>query len=334
MPLALLLALSATSPACSDSEQAKDKGGEIDGNANGPGKDAQVGLDSGDGAADDAGGGNGSDAGAGSGDAGPVGNGQAEVCDGKDNDMNGIVDDVDVAGDGVCDCLNIATIGEIGPWSEGGGNVFKTWLDSRSPRPATELGDQVLTDELLARYQVIVILYAGTLRFNGYYGPTLLAHHTFSPDEVAAFQRWVTRGGGVMTTAGYTGDEAAEVANVNRLLAPMGAAYSTSRRDLYDYVTNWTAHPLTDGVMRINTDNGVEPDGPMGMSIAFDGSGRVALQVTQADQGRIAVWGDEWMTYDSEWADITDQQVSRFWLNILKWLSPSKICQVELPPLL
>src|SRR6476661_8641828 len=37
-----------------------------------------------------------------------------EVCDGKDNDGNGVTDDVDAQGDGVCDCLNIATIGEIG----------------------------------------------------------------------------------------------------------------------------------------------------------------------------------------------------------------------------
>ena len=55
-----------------------------------------------------------------------------EVCDGKDNDGNGITDDVDAQGDGVCDCLNIATIGEIGPWSNGG-NVFKEWLNARSP---------------------------------------------------------------------------------------------------------------------------------------------------------------------------------------------------------
>jgi hypothetical protein len=34
----------------------------------------------------------------------------AEVCDGLDNDGDGIVDDVDAPQDGVCDCLNLATI--------------------------------------------------------------------------------------------------------------------------------------------------------------------------------------------------------------------------------
>lgn len=93
-------------------------------------------------------------------------------------------------------------------------------------------------------------------------------------------------------------------------------------------------HPLSDGVTRIKTINGVEPDNTMGMSLAFDPSNRVALQVIQPEQGHVVVWADEWMTYDSEWADVTDQQVSRFWLNILKWLSPTKVCQVALPPLL
>jgi hypothetical protein len=44
------------------------------------------------------------------------------------------------------------------------------------------------------------------------------------------------------------------------------------------------------------------------------------------------VWGDEWITYDSEWQDVEDQQVELFWLNILKWLSPPMTCQVPIPP--
>ena len=33
--------------------------------------------------------------------------------------------------------------------------------------------------------------------------------------------------------------------------------------------------------------------------------------------------------------EVTDQQVSTlFWINILKWLSPPKVCQVPIPPTL
>jgi hypothetical protein len=58
----------------------------------------------------------------------------------------------------------------------------------------------------------------------------------------------------------------------------------------------------------------------------------VALQVAEPGDGRVVVWGDEWITYDSEWADVKGQQVELFWLNILKWLSPPKTCQVPIPP--
>ena len=85
-------------------------------------------------------------------------------------------------------------------------------------------------------------------------------------------------------------------------------------------------------VTKIRTDNGVQPAGTSATTLAKDEGGRVALQVTQADSGRVAVWGDEWITYDSEWSDTQDQQVDRLWLNLLKWLSPAKVCQVELPP--
>jgi hypothetical protein len=251
-----------------------------------------------------------------------------EVCDGIDNDGNGIIDDVDAQRDGLCDCLNIATIGEIGPWSDGG-NVFKTWLNSRSPTPAVELGDKVLSDELLAPFQIVVVLYASTNALSGN-GKTLAAHHTFSADEVAAFQRWVERGGGVMTTIGYTGDEASEVVNVNRLLAPFGMAYSATKLSEDGYVQDWVKHPVTDHVMKIYSANGVEPDGAKGVTLAHDASQRVALQVAQAKNGRVVVWGDEWITYDSQWQAVKDQQVERLWLNIFKWLSPPTTCQVPI----
>lgn len=252
----------------------------------------------------------------------------SEVCDGVDNDMNGGVDDVDVGGDGVCDCLNIATIGNIGPWG-GTGNLFASWIDQRSPLGATALGDQTLTDDLLRPFQVIVILYAATSRLDAN-GQTLEAHHAFSPEEAAAFQRWIEAGGGVMTTAGYLPDEVSEVANVNRLVNAFGVGYSTTNLNLDGFVQTWQPHPITSGISKIYTANGVDASGG-GLTLASDNSKRLALEVAEPGLGHVVIWGDEWITYDSQWQDVQDQQVERLWLNVLSWLSPVEQCQVPIP---
>ena len=256
-----------------------------------------------------------------------MGDGTPEICDGIDNDSNGIIDDVDAGHDGVCDCLNIATIGSIGPWSNGG-NIFKSWLDARSPLGAVPLADEEVTSDKLRKYQIIVVLHAATSAID--HNGITPAHHAFSDAEASAFGAWVQGGGGVMTTIGYTADEASEVVNVNKLLSNLGMGYSPTKLDLSGNVQDWLAHPLSDGITNIHTDNGVEPDGTMGMTIAHGGD-KVALQVAQADKGRVAIWGDEWVTYDSEWADVSGQQVEHFWLNLLKWLSPPTECQVPIP---
>lgn len=264
-----------------------------------------------------------------SGAGGGTGNGMPEVCDGVDNDANGIVDDVDAGGDGVCDCLSIGTIGHIGPWSDGG-DIFASWLNARTPQGAVALGNQVLTPELLAPLQVIVVLHVGTMEIE-HDDAVAPANHAFSAEEVAAFGAWVKSGGGVMTTIGYSGSEAEEVVNVNRLLGAVDAGYSVTNLDLGGYVTRWEPHMVTSGVRRIFTDNGVEPSGS-GTVVAYGAEDRVALRVHQPGEGHVVVWGDEWITYDSEWEDVQDQQVELFWLNILKWLSPPKTCQVPIPP--
>ncbi len=245
-----------------------------------------------------------------------------DTCDGVDNDGNGIIDDVDVGMDGVCDCLRIATLGAEGEW--GDGDIFATWLDSRSATGAANLGSRELTAALLEPYQVIVVQDVSVIG------------REYSDAEVAAFEQWVDAGGGFMTLIGYAGPD--ERANVNRLLSSFGIQYG-EQQILQKQggstvpVTEWVNHPTTDGVSLVGVDNGYPVDGPQGTVLASEGGFNMA-KVADAGEGHVFVWGDEWITYDSEWSDHPDYQVELFWVNILKWLSPEDECQVEVPPTL
>jgi hypothetical protein len=87
--------------------------------------------------------------------------------------------------------------------------------------------------------------------------------------------------------------------------------------------------------LNIKADKGSRPDllkHPTLTALAWDPTGDVALAVKDLGSGHIAMWGDEWITYDSEWQNLKDEQVERLWLNLFSWLSPANQCQVPIPP--
>jgi hypothetical protein len=251
-------------------------------------------------------------------------------CNGIDDDGNGIIDDVDANGDGVCDCLRVATLGRIGIW--GTGNIFTEWLNSRGAEPAVALGDQTLTPELLAGFQVIVALNASTLEMKSK-GVTYPGNHAYAASEVDALGGWVRNGGGFMTTIGYSSVEGTEIPNINLLLSPLGLGYDGTKLDTDGYVTKWAPHPTTDGMGTARIQNGVRPlETGAGTTVAWDEGNRASMRVAEVDGGRVVVWGDEWITYDADWSNTTSLNIELFWLNLLKWLTPPTECQVPIPP--
>ncbi|HEV8244918.1 MAG TPA: hypothetical protein VGP93_04090 [Polyangiaceae bacterium] len=255
-----------------------------------------------------------------------------DSCDGIDNDENGVVDDVDVGQDGICDCLKIATIGHMGIW--GSGNVFTNWLNTRGATAAADLGSQVLTPELLAPYQVIVALNLATftVRSKGVTYPAGIDHF-YTDAEASAMEGWIRGGGGFMGTIGYTYNEAGEATNPNKLLAFSGMAYSTTLTAANGFVKKWASHPTTSGMGVSQIVNGAEPVTTTGVTVGWDDGNHVALQVHEIDGGRIALWGDEWITYDELWQNSTDLDIELLWLNLIKWLTPPQQCQVPIPPI-
>lgn len=240
---------------------------------------------------------------------------QAEVCDGLDNDGDGEADNVDVQRDGVCDCLAIATLGR--PGRVGNGSVFGAWLDQRSNRGAARLGDAVLTPELLRSYQVIV-------------AEDLSLNHAYSNAEIDALEAWIRAGGGLLTLIGYASPT--ERANVNSVLTRFGLSYGPEQilqkmgANTVPIRTWLGPHPVVDGVMSVGVDNGYPVNGA-GVVFAREGSYDL-LRGLEVDRGHVLVFGDEWITYNSEWAQATEYQVERLWLNMIKWLTVARVCQV------
>lgn len=247
--------------------------------------------------------------------SGPLG--VETTCDGADDDSNGVVDDVDVASDGVCDCLTVATLGLHGEWGEG--DVVTGWMKNHFDTPVASLDGQPLTVERLAPYQVVIIRDVSTN-----HSPSL----SFSDTEVQALWSWVRDGGGLMTVIGYS--DATEVSNVNRLLEPYGVSYGSEQivqgQGAAVPVTEWFEHPLARGITQVGADNGYPAVGQATTVAAQDGFD-VGKAVTIGD-GHVLVWGDEWVTYEGEWSGDTSYQVDQFWKNVLRWLSRADECQL------
>ncbi|HEY8378652.1 MAG TPA: hypothetical protein VIK91_19295 [Nannocystis sp.] len=235
-----------------------------------------------------------------------------EICNEIDDDCDGIIDNVDVGGDGICDCLDIALFGNQGanPSSE-----FQTWLEAQGTQvDRISIDNTPITAEILADYDIIILDWLV---------------RTYTPEEAALIEAWVNAGGGLMSMTGHTNNNTV-VERPNSIIAPMGLSYNASAGFFNGPVTNWTPHPLTDGITSVSFYGGLYID------IADDGIGENTIigtlppgpvAVAQVRQnGKLFIFGDEWIEFDSEWQNIP--QIKKFWVNILGWLKPQNFCTV------
>ncbi|WP_434421279.1 hypothetical protein [Nannocystis pusilla] len=235
-----------------------------------------------------------------------------ETCNDLDDDCNGIVDDVDIGGDGICDCLNIAIFGNEGanPSAE-----FQAWLEAQGTQVDRISLDITPIDAVtLEKYDIVILDWLV---------------RNYSADEAAIIKTWVEAGGGLMSMTGHTNNQTV-VDRPNSIIAPMGLAYNNSQGFFSGPVTQWAQHPITEGITSVSFYGGLYVD------ITEDGvavnevigtlpQGPVAVGQTRID-GKLFIFGDEWIEFDSEWQQIP--QIKQFWVNILAWLSPQNFCTI------
>lgn len=236
-----------------------------------------------------------------------------EVCNDFDDDCDGNIDNVDVGGDGICDCLNIALVGNQGanPSAE-----FQDWLvaqgtqvDRISTNPA-----EVLDKGLLNKYDIIILDYL----IRGY-----------TAEEALTTQTWVEAGGGLMAMTGFTNQQFV-ADRPNSLIKPMGLSYNTSKGFFSGPVKAFAPHPITDTLTSISFYGGlfvdiVEDGVAMNQIIMTLPQGAVGV-VQDRGNGRLFIFGDEWIEFDSEWKNIPE--IKKFWVQTLAWLGPKDSCLV------
>lgn len=226
------------------------------------------------------------------------------TCNLADDDCNGFIDDVDVGGDGLCDCLSIGVIGEPGTLAS---SSFQAWLEARGTSVVRfGLDATPLTAGALAAHDVVIL-------------DRLTREYT--ADEAALLYAYVEGGGGVMSMTGYTGGGEDRL-RPNSLLAAIGISYVAELRN--GPVTSFATHPLTQGLTSVTFAGGYRVTGA-GVAVAHlaDGDAAIALEL---GNGRVYVWGDEWVQFDSEWS--TMPEIAQFWVNAIQWLGPRDRCVV------
>lgn len=241
------------------------------------------------------------------------------LCDGLDDDGNGLVDDVDVANDGFCDCLNIGVIGKPGFAPASNLGAFLSAQGTFVERTTLEDPLDIIDADFLSAYQVVLVEYLP---------------RDLTPDEVAALETFVrTRGRGLMTVIGFNfdnNDPGPERDRASAVLAPFELAYNGEYLIPADETLTFVpGHPTTAGVTSIPYRGGIEvieTANPANGTIVgtVEGGLRTGAIAKEIGSGRVLVFGDEWLTFDSEWNTVPD--VQPFWTNILSWLAPLDFC--------
>ena len=279
-----------------------------------------------------------------------------------------------------CQPVRILSIGQPAKYGANSGttdntDAFQAFMNSNTKGTATMQMLQTfthITDLDLSKYDVIILqaLYTNPYDPNGLW--------TYSAADAAALFDWVNnRGGAIIAMSGYFSDSTVEIVPLNQLLAPFGITYDGDNT----YTSNDCPNPPSlcycayGSIPFSNWSNAVPAITKnlnkvgvfMGRSIKCPGSDCQIVATNNVDtgaqsniagvakivgEGRIFAWGDEWVTYTSQWGLTPDPQyddavkyaqcvgytpmtsygVPQFWYNVFRWVAQTTCLTIVLPP--
>jgi hypothetical protein len=244
--------------------------------------------------------------------------------DGASESSLSLVGDGATQESGNCQHLNIGILGN--PGSNPSSN-FQAWLVSAGTsvqRIQTTAPTPTITASTLQPFDVVILDWLT---------------RDYTAAEASVLAAFVSAGGGVVSMSGYD-NTSVDDWHANSLLAPLAVAYTGSLLDSTGgQVTDFATHPITAGLTSVTFNGGYEIADLGGSAsvrtpIAFlpDPSGAGVVTVgyaIQMSKGRAFVWGDEWISFDSEWSTLPE--IKQLWVQVFTWVSPTNTCTLQPP---
>jgi hypothetical protein len=269
----------------------------------------------------------------------------------------------DPSGTGIC--LAILSIGQpatYGDQSNGGDNTgaFQDFMNNYTQNTNTGTISTMtmsktfspLTKTLLDQYNVIILQALEDSEWTGLW--------SYSQSDVDALAEWVRAGGALITMSGYGGNTT-EVTPLNKLLSFAGISYNTDDTftacldnmcycasnsiSFGGWTTNYADAPaLTHDLKKVGVFHGrsIKCSGSECQVFAKDSAAGIVGVAKKVGNGRVIAWGDEWVTYTSQWGlkdskyddaatysqchDFTAKNaysVPQFWYNLFAWSVPA-----------
>jgi len=127
----------------------------------------------------------------------------------------------------------------------------------------------------------------------------------------------------LMAMSGYIANAVDGAKRPNSLVGPMGVEFIPKL--VNGPVNTFVAHPLTEALSSVTFEGGhpVKETSGTNTFVASIGADPVAVAAERVD-GRIYLWGDEWVQYDMVWDG--NPMIEKFWSNAIAWVGPKSFC--------